>query len=109
MAPLIVSIRRPRILHRLAAMFSGILIVGASAAQAHHTFLVDGDTIGANSATTNNAGGYTAVKQSAVNLGHPAILVGLNGDELLTEFRVIVFGVANEMGNLRFDRFDYHL
>jgi hypothetical protein len=109
MAALIVNFRWPPLLHLFAASLYGMLFAGAIPTQAHHSHFVDGDPIGTNNATTNNSGGYSAEKQAGVNLGQPAIQVTLSGDELLTEFRVIVFGVANEVGNLRFDRFDYHL
>jgi hypothetical protein len=109
MAFQIVSIHRLQIWNQFARTLCGILIVGVSTAQAHHTFFLNGDPIGANSASTDDEGGYTAVKQAGVNLGQPAIQVNLAGNELLTDLRVIVFGIANETEDLRFDRFEYHL
>ena len=81
-----------------------IVVVGSS-----RGFYVDGDAIAADSRATDNTGGFTAVRQSDINLGQPAILVGLSGQELLTEVRVIVFGVPATSGQLRFDEFDYRL
>jgi hypothetical protein len=88
---------------------TAVMLVAVSFAHANHTFFLNGDSIGADSSLTDNEGGFTAVQQGALNLGQPAILVTLNGEELLTEFRVIVFGIANAEGALFFDEFDYQL
>jgi hypothetical protein len=90
---------------RLCAAF----LIWVSTARAQPTFPVDGDPIGADTSTTDEAGGFTAVEQVGVNLGQPAIEVTLNGQELLTELRVIVFGLPSADGELLFNRFDYHL
>jgi hypothetical protein len=90
---------------RLCAAF----LVCVSVASADKIFFVDGDPIGTDSSTTDHIGGFTAVEQVGVNLGQPAIQVSLAGEELLTEFRVIVFGLATVEGRLFFDQFDYHL
>jgi hypothetical protein len=72
-------------------------------------YYVGGDSIGADSSATDNRGGFTAIRQSDQNLGQPAILVSLEGRELLTELRVIVFGIPAGSGNLLFNNFDYRL
>ena len=84
-------------------------LICVSAARAQQSFPVDGDPIGADTSTTDHAGGFTAVEQIGVNLGQPAIQVTLNGQELLTELRVIVFGLPTVDGELFFNQFDYHL
>jgi hypothetical protein len=71
--------------------------------QAHHSFYVNGDPIGSSSDTTDNTGGFTAVQQDGGNLGQPAILVSLTGQELLVDFRVIVFGLPSIQENLLFN------
>ena len=91
-----------------AAPLFGVLIVGISYAQMDLDY-IDGDPIGDDSSTTDFTGGFSAVQQLGENIGQPAILVSLNGHELLTEFRVIVFGLASSQGNLFFDEFNYGL
>jgi hypothetical protein len=86
-----------------------LLIVMVPVTQAHHSFYVNGDPIGSSSDTTDNTGGFTAVQQDGGNLGQPAILVSLTGQELLVDFRVIVFGLPSIQENLLFNQFDYGL
>ena len=87
------------------------LAVSAFASHGHAqvSFTVDGDPIGPNSLFTDNTGGFTAIQSNGDNLGQPAILISLTGQELLTELRVIVFGLPTPDGNLFFDQFDYRL
>lgn len=70
---------------------------------------IGGDSIGDNSLFTDGTGGFTAVADAGLNMGQPAILLPLVGEELLTELRVIVFGVSTASNALRFDNFEYHL
>jgi hypothetical protein len=90
---------------RLCAAF----LICVSTARAQQPFPVDGDPIGADTSTTDHAGGFTAVEQIGINLGQPAIQVALNGRELLTDLRVIVFALPTTKGELFFNQFDYHL
>jgi hypothetical protein len=85
------------------------LLAGAAVPQVAAAYYVGGDPIGPNSSATDNTGGFTAVKQNGVNLGQPAMLVSLNGRDVLTEFRAVVFGVPAASGSLSFDKFDYRL
>jgi hypothetical protein len=78
-------------------------------AQTASPVYVGGDPIGTDSTSTNHTGGFTAIEQIGTNLGQPAILVPLNGQQLLSEFRVVVFGLATLDGNLLFNEFDYQL
>ena len=90
------------------AMYAAFLIC-VSAVRAQQTFPVDGDPIGADTSTTDHAGGFTAVEYIGVNLGQPAVQVTLNGEELLTDLRVIVFGLPSRLRISFFNQFDYHL
>jgi hypothetical protein len=86
-----------------------LLIVTVPIAQAQQAFYVSGDAIGSSSDTTDDTGGFTAVQQNGGNLGQPAILVSLTGQELLVDLRVVVFGLPSMPGNLFFNQFDYGL
>jgi hypothetical protein len=99
---------RSGICRAAAAQLFSVLIVCMSYAQANLNY-VDGDPIGVDSSTTDNTGGFTAVHQLGHNIGQPAILVSLNGEELLIEFRAIVFGLPSAQNQLLFNEFDYGL
>jgi hypothetical protein len=85
------------------------LLTSTGALSASTPHFVSGDPIGPDNGTTDQIGGFTAVQQDGVNMGQPAILVSLTGQELLTEFRAIAFGIPNADGDLRFDEFNYVL
>lgn len=86
-----------------------VLVGMASLASAARAQYLGGDPIGADSSFTDNTGGFTAVRDNGDNLGQPAVLTTFTGDELLTELRVVVFGIPSAEGDLRFDNFDYRL
>ena len=86
-----------------------ILLASGSLTAASAAYYVGGDPIGTDSSLTDNTGGLTAVSQNGANLGQPAIAVSLTGQELLTQFRAIAFGVPAANGNLFFNNFDYQL
>lgn len=73
--------------------------------------ILGGDSIGPDPNFTDNTGGFSAVQDGPNNIGHPAVLVSLTGREILTEFRMIGFGVPSSpsLGSLRFDNFAYQL
>ncbi len=98
-----------RFSHYNVLLWSALFSACASSGWAATAFYVDGDAIGPDSTTTDNTGGFGAVLQNGNNLGQPAIQVSLTGQELLTEFRVIVFGLPGADGNLFFQEFDYRL
>ncbi|MEO2047106.1 MAG: hypothetical protein ABGX16_11095 [Pirellulales bacterium] len=90
----------------LPALVVGALFFGNRACA---SYIVGGDPIGPDSSFTDNTGGFTAVQDGNDNLGHPAILIPLTGEEILLKLRMIVFGLPSSSGNLLFDQFDYRL
>lgn len=94
-----------------ACSFLVVAVVACSLSNAfaQQPIALGGDAIGPDEAYTANTGGFTAVMTDEENLGHPAVLVALDGDQFLANLRVIVFGLPSASGNLYFDQFEYHL
>jgi len=90
-------------------LMSLVFVVVLFGAQASAVTYLEGDTIGPDSTLTDDTGGFTAVRNGATNLGQPAVLLHLEGWELLEEFRVVVWGLANSEGVLTMDTFSYNL
>ena len=91
------------------AIACAVFVVGVADARGETPLMIDGDPIGSDSSLTDNTGGFTAMRTAGGDMGLPAIQIALDGELLLTELRVVVFGLPSPEGQLRFDDFDFHL